>query len=70
MAAERGRSYAERKWVCRFEEIFVGMLRNMILERVYNDKEKSKTNTEYIFMVFTYCSSGECFCTAVLQEAR
>ena len=50
-----------------FEEIFVGML---ILERVYNDKEKSKTNTEYIFMVFTYCSTGKCFCTAVLQEAR
>ena len=70
MAAERERSYAERKWVCRFEEIFVGMLRNMILERVYNDKEKSKTNTEYIFMVFTYCSTGKCFCTAVLQEAR
>ena len=64
---ERGRSYSERKWLCRFEEIFVGML---ILERVYNDKEKSKTNTEYIFMVFTYCSTGKCFCTAVLQEAR
>ena len=31
------------------KKIFVGML---ILERVYNDKEKSKTNTEYIFMVF------------------
>ena len=67
VAAERGRSYSERKWLCRFEEIFVGML---ILERVYNDKEKSKTNTEYIFMVFTYCSTGKCFCTAVLQEAR
>ena len=63
----RGRSYSERKWLCRFEEIFVGML---ILERVYNDKEKSKTNTEYIFMVFTYCSTGKCFCAAVLQEAR
>ena len=67
VAAERGRSYSERKWLCRFEEIFVGML---ILERVYNDKEKFKTNTEYIFMVFTYCSTGKCFCTAVLQEAR
>ena len=67
VAAERGRSYSERKWLCRFEEIFVGML---ILERVYNDKEKSKTNTEYIFMVFTYCSTGKCFCAAVLQEAR
>ena len=67
VAAERGRSYSERKWLCRFEEIFVGML---ILERVYNDKEKSKTNTEYIFMVFTYCSTGKCFCTTVLQEAR
>jgi len=42
----------------------------LILERVYNDKEKSKTNTEYIFMVFTYCSTGKCFCAAVLQEAR
>lgn len=42
----------------------------LILERVYNDKEKSKTNTEYIFMVFTYCSTGKCFCTAVLQKAR
>ena len=40
----------------------------LILERVYNDKEKSKTNTEYIFMVFTYCSTGKCFCAAVLQE--
>ena len=67
VAAERGRSYSERKWLCRFEKIFVGML---ILERVYNDKEKFKTNTEYIFMVFTYCSTGKCFCTAVLQEAR
>ena len=67
VAAERGRSYSERKWLCRFEEIFVGML---ILERVYNDKEKSKTNTEYIAMVFAYCSTGKCFCTAVLQEAR
>ena len=53
--------------LCRFKKIFVGML---ILERVYNDKEKSKTDTEYIFMVFTYCSTGKCFCTAVLQEAR
>ena len=34
VAAERGRSYSERKWLCRFEEIFVGML---ILERVYNE---------------------------------
>lgn len=67
VAAERGRSYSERKWLCRFEKIFVGML---ILERVYNDKEKFKTNTEYIFMVFTYCSTGKCFCTTVLQEAR
>ena len=25
VAAERGRSYSERKWLCRFEEIFVGM---------------------------------------------
>ena len=58
---------AEKKSENGFEEIFVGML---ILERVYNDKEKSKTNTEYIFMVFTYCSTGKCFCTAVLQEAR
>lgn len=66
MAAERGRSYAERKWVCRFEEIFVGMLRNMILERVYNDKEKSKTNTEYISMVSAHRSAGKRFCTAVL----
>lgn len=39
VAAERGRSYSERKWLCRFEEIFVGML---ILERVYNDKENLK----------------------------
>ncbi len=67
MAAERGRSYAERKWVCRFEEIFVGML---ILERVYNDKEKSKTNTEYISMVSAHRSAGKRFCTAVLQETR
>lgn len=58
VAAERGRSYSERKWLCRFEEIFVGML---ILERVYNDKEKSKTNTEYIAIVFAYCSTGKCF---------
>jgi hypothetical protein len=70
VAAERGRSYAERKWVCRFEEIFVGMLRNMILERVYNDKEKSKTNTEYISMVSAHRSAGKRFCTAVLQETR
>lgn len=41
-----------------------------MLERVYNDKEKSKTNTEYIAMVFAYCSAGKCFCAAVLQEAR
>ena len=67
VAAERGMSYSERKWLCRFEEIFVGML---ILERVYNDKEKSKTNTEYIAIVFAYCSAGKCFCAAVLQEAR
>ena len=70
MAAERGRSYAERKWVCGFEEIFVGMLRNMILERVYNDKEKSKTNTEYISMFSAHRSAGKRFCTAVLQETR
>ena len=42
----------------------------LILERVYNDKEKFKTNTEYIFMVSAYRSAGKCFCTAVLQEAR
>ena len=67
VAAERGRSYSERKWLCRFEEIFVGML---ILERVYSDKEKSKTNKEYTSMVSAYRSAGKCFCTAVLQEAR
>ena len=67
MAAERERSYAERKWLCRFEEIFVGML---ILERVYSDKEKSKTNTEYISMVSAHRSAGKRFCTAVLQETR
>ena len=67
VAAERGRSYSERKWLCRFEEIFVGML---ILERVYIDKEKSKTNKEYTSMVSAYRSAGKCFCTAVLQEAR
>ena len=39
VAAERGRSYSERKWLCRFKKIFVGML---ILERVYNDKENLK----------------------------
>ena len=42
----------------------------LILERVYNDKEKFKTNTEYIFMVFTYCSTGKCFCTAVLMTMK
>ena len=67
MAAERGRSYSERKWLCRFEEIFVGML---ILERVYNDKEKSKTNKEYTSMVSAHRSAGKRFCTAVLQETR
>ena len=67
VAAERGRSYSERKWLCRFDEIFVGML---ILERVYSDKEKSKTNKEYTSMVSAYRSAGKCFCTAVLQEAR
>ena len=67
VAAERGRSYSERKWLCRFEEIFVGML---ILERVYSDKEKFKTNKEYTSMVSAYRSAGKCFCTAVLQEAR
>ena len=53
--------------MCRFEEIFVGML---ILERVYSDKEKSKTNKEYTSMFSAYRSAGKCFCTAVLQEAR
>lgn len=42
----------------------------LILERVYNDKEKSKTNKEYTSMVSAYRSAGKCFCTAVLQEAR
>ncbi len=66
VAAKRGRSYSERKWLCRFEEVFVGLL---ILERVYNDKEKSKTNTEYIPMVSAYCSSGKCFPAIILQKA-
>lgn len=42
----------------------------LILERVYSDKEKFKTNKEYTSMVSAYRSTGKCFCTDVLQEAR
>ena len=42
----------------------------LILERVYNDKEKSKTNTEYIFMVFTYCSTGKCIAGSQMKNLR
>ena len=56
MAVERGRSSFERKWLRGFEEVFVGVL----------NEEKSKTDTEYSSMAFTYCSAGECFCTIVL----